>query len=277
MGLIRGGLLTLAVILLFVSLFAMNTFWTISSSLEYEVIKPELVSVVNDIIRNQTSVASEMDEAVDEMRVICLEDVEVVRTFGDEEYSFPCEVLSQGSEAVITYAVSSLVEKKYYQEYDCYFWECSYTPPYHLVSAKAQDYWNGWFYWSLILSLVFAAMIFFLVENKHNFPLVLGGVIIISALPFAKVSWLLSLLGHWDFLHFFVLFFSKAYNVFLIMLVAGIISLGIGIVLKFLGIGQFLVGLLGKDKSGEISVDEEDSEEEAEEEIKEKKAKKKGK
>jgi len=277
MGLIRGGLLTFGCILLFLSLFAMNTFWTISMSLDYDVIKPELVSVVGEIIRNQTSVASDMDNAIGGMLIICLNNTEVVQEFGGEVYTFPCETVNQGSEAIITYAISSLVEKKYYQEYNCSFWECSYTPPYHFVSAKAQSYWNGWFYTSLILSLIFAAMLFFLVENKHNFPFVIGGLVIISVLPFAKVSWLLSLLGHWEFLQFFALFFSKSYNVFVTMLIIGIVSLGIGVVLKFLGIGEFITGLFGKNKSGKVSVDEEEEDSEEDEEAEERKTKKKGK
>lgn len=261
MGLLRGGLLTFVSILLFLSLFAMNSTWTISMSLKYDNIKTELIPVISDIIRNQSTIAEEMDVAVEGMQIICLENVEVVQKFGEDTYTFPCEVVNQGSEAVITYAITSLVEDKYYQEYDCNFWECSYTPPYHLVSAKAQSYWGGWFYWSLLLSLVLAAVIFFLVENKNNFPFVVGGLLVISALPFAKVSWLLSLLGYWDFLQFFVLFFSKATTVFLFSFITGIVLLGIGVVLKFLGIGKFIGGLFGGGKKGQVAIEKEESSE----------------
>jgi len=283
MGLIRGGLLTFVSILLFLSLFAMNSFWTISTSLEYDVLKPELVSVVSDVIRNQTSDASDMDDALAGMQRLCLNNTEITQKFGDNVFTLPCETVNQGSEAVITYAITSLVEEKYYEEYNCSFWECSYTPPYHLVSAKAQSYWNGWFYIALMVSLALAAAAFFLLEDRNNLPILLGGLLILSALPFARVSWLLSLLGYWDFLQFFALFFSQAYGVFLISFIIGILLLGVGLVLKFLEIGKFINKLFRSDKKGEISGEEESSEstqslareEEIEQEVKQKKKKSK--
>jgi len=257
MGLIRGGLLTFAAILLFLSLFSVGIFWTISMSLKYDNIKTELIPIISDVIRNQSTIAEEMDNSVGGMQALCVNQTEVVQKFGDDVYTFPCETINQGSEAVITYAITYLLEQKYYQEYDCRFWECSYTPPYHFVSAKAQIYWGGWFYWSLLASLALAAAIFFLVENKHNFPFVLGGLMIISSSILLLVPWFLSLLGYWDFLQFFVVFFSKSYTVFITMFVSGVIILGIGVVLKFLGIGEFIGKLFGKDKKGEVAVEDE--------------------
>ncbi len=277
MGLIRGGLLTFACILLFLSLFSMNTFWTFSMSLKYDNVKTELVSIISDTIRNQTNTAEEMDNALAGMQRTCINQTEIVQMFGEETYTFPCEIVNQGSEAVITYAVTSLVEEKYYQEYDCKLWQCSYTPPYHLVSAKAQSYWSNWFYLSILVSLALAVAIFFLVENRNNFPFIVGIILVISSSLLLLVPWLISLLGYWDFLKIFVLFFSKSYLVFLISFVLGIILLGVGLVLKFLGIGKFINNLFGGDKSGEVAVDKEQLKQEIKQEIKEESKKKKKK
>jgi len=269
MGMIRGALLTFVAVLLFVSLFSMNTTWTIAKSLKYDNIKPELITVINDVIRSQTTVASSIDSNLKNMQLICQNNTEIVQKFEDEVYTIPCDVVGQGSEAVITYVVSDLVEQNYYKEYDCNFWECSYDPPYHLVSAKAQSYWSGWFYMALLVSILLAVGAFFLIENKRGLPFMLGGLVILSALPFVRVSWLLSLLGTWEFLRFFTVFFSKAYAVFITMFVLGLVLIGIGIVLKFMAFGNFLSKLFGgKSKSGKVAVDKEKLKQEIKEEIK---------
>ena len=55
MGIIRSGLLTIVSILLFLSILSMNSFMTVSMSLDYDVLKPELTSVVQDLVQEQVS------------------------------------------------------------------------------------------------------------------------------------------------------------------------------------------------------------------------------
>ncbi|HJX50273.1 MAG TPA: hypothetical protein VJ438_02310 [Candidatus Nanoarchaeia archaeon] len=267
MGLIRGGLFTLVCVLLFVSLFAMSTLLTISMSLSHDNVQEELVSIVGNQIRNQTSVASDINTDLRDMQIYCADNIQFVKEYNNFVYTFPCEVVFEGSESVVTFAINQFVDDVYYKEYDCNFWDCDFTPPYHLISAKAQSYWTGWFYWSLFISLVLVGLTFVLIEDRKNLPFVIGGLLMISALPFIRVSWLLSLLGYWEFLQFFALFFSKSYSVFLISFVIGILLIGIGLVLKFLGIGKFIGELVGSNKSGKTSIDKEQLKEEIKEEI----------
>ncbi len=255
MGMIRGGLLTLVAILLFLSLFAMNTFGTISMSLDYDSLKPEMTNVVSEIIRDQIDITESIDLSMIGSQLICQNNnTEIVQEFGGKVYTIPCEIISQGSEAVVTYIIGDFVEQVYYDEYDCDFWDCSYTPPYHLVSSKAKSYWSGWFYTALVISLLLAVGGFFLIENKKSYPFMLGGLIFISVLPFAKVSWLLALLGSWEFLSFFTIFFAKAYSVFIIMFILALVLVGVGIVLKFMSIVNFFSRLFGKSKNGKVAV-----------------------
>jgi len=218
-----------------------------SMSLDYDTIKPELVNVINEVIRNQSDAAQQIDNSLQSMQLYCQQGNATEFVHSQDNYVFvvPCDVVGQGSEAVIEFAVNDIVEDSYYQEYDCDFWECSYDPPYHLVSAKAKSYWGSWFYKSLLLSILLAVGAFFLIENRNNFPFLLGLVLIVASLPFVRIIWLLSLLGYWEFLQFFALFFTKAYTVFLVGFITGILCLGIWVVLKFLGIGRFIGKLFG--------------------------------
>lgn len=268
MGLIRGALLTFVAVLLFLSLFAMNSFWTISMSLEFENLKPEMTKVVNEMILENMDSADSIEANIGNMQLLCQNTTEIVQQWEDRVFSIPCEVVDQGSEAIISYIVSDLVEKVYYDDYDCNFWECDFDPPYHFVSAKAQSYWNGWFYTTLIISILLAVGAFFLIENKRSLPFMLAGIIFLSAIPFVRVSWLLSLLGSWEFLSFFTIFFSKAYNVFLVMFILALVLLGVGFVLKFMSVANFFSRLFGKSKSGKVAIDKEALKQEIKEEMK---------
>lgn len=278
MGLIRGGLLTLVSILLFLSLFATNTFLTMSMSLNHNVVKPELISVVNSILINQTNVADDINKNIGWMQLYCKNNSVFTKKISDPEFVFeiPCEVVENGSEAIINYAVNDIVETNYYKKYDCKFWQCEYNPPFYLFSEKAYNYWKGWFYWSLFASLVLIALAFILIEIRSSIPFLLGGILIISSLPFVKIEWLFSLLGSWKFLQFFSLFFSESYKVFLISFISGVLLIGIGIVLKFLGIGDLISKLFRIKKSTKIDKKElkEEIKKEIKGESKEKKAKK---
>lgn len=239
MGLIRGVLFTVVAILLFVSLLAMNTVWSISKSLEYDVIKTEPV-VTNLIIEQFDALFN-----IDEMQLYCQNSTEGFKiTPDDVTFEISCENIFEGADSIMTSLVSQIIESKYYKEYDCNFWQCSFNPPYHLVSEKAKIYWSEWFYTFLAISLILVVINFFLIENKNDYPFILGGLMIISSLIFAKIEWILSFLGDWEFLSIVTVFFSKAYNVFIIMFILGVVLILIGVALKFLGLGQWLLNIL---------------------------------
>jgi hypothetical protein len=239
-------------------------------SLDYENVQQEMTLILDDIVRNQTDMAKNIDEDLGRMQLFCQNNTEFTFQAEDSDYvvTVPCTVVAEGSESIIKYSINQLVEQAYYKEYDCDFWDCSYDPPFHLISLKAKNYWQGLFYWALLTCIVLAVLGFFLIENKKNLPFMLGGLAIIAALPFVRVSWLFSLLGYWDFLQYFTLFFSKAYNVFLINIIIGILLIGIGVVLKFLGIGQLIGKLFGGSKSGSAGVDKKALKEEIKQEMK---------
>ena len=121
MGFIRTALVTIITILLFISLFSAASFLTISMSLNYDVIKPEVHNIVNEIILNQTE---QIDSELAEMQLYCQNNTVFTRDVEEYIIELPCEIINQGSDAIITYVVDDLVEKNYYKEYDCDFRDC---------------------------------------------------------------------------------------------------------------------------------------------------------
>jgi hypothetical protein len=253
MGFFKGGLLTVSVILLFLSLLAMNSFLTISMSLSYDNVKAELGSVVEEIARGEMDLDGQINNNFDELVEHCVNNSEYNLVQGELNMIIPCKVVDQGSEAVVDYGINQLIEEVYYKDYNCDLWDClkeEGDKPFVLVSEKAHDYWQGKFYLCLFLVMVFSVLSFFFVENKNSAPIAVGIPFVIASLPFAKLTWLLSFLAPaGDIMQFFTVFFSKSYIVFLIGLILGIVLIGVGIVLKLLKVGQYVSDKAGKVKN----------------------------
>src|SRR3989339_539853 len=247
MGFIRSILLIGVSILLFLSLFIGNIFLTLSWSLEYETVKPQMISLVEDLANNEGLFES-VNKNFYSMTTYCQNNSEYV--FAQEGYTFviPCENILLGPEEVIKYSIANLVMQMYYEEYDCNFWDCvkSTDKPFVLVSEKAKDYWKSKFYFVLMITIGLIILIFLLAEQKSNFTIILGGLIIFSSLPFMKINSLLALISPESIMNFLPIFFIRSYNVFLIMFIIGLGILILGIGLKFVSIGLNLTNFFSK-------------------------------
>ena len=228
MGVIRGILLVIVSVLLFVVLLAGNVLWTLDKSLDYEVIKPEIISVVKEAIEGEINVNEIIGEEFGKMESYCLNNSEYV--FSDYEsgrvFELPCGVVAQGSDAVVDYAIEDFVEEIYSGQAE----EARFD------FAKLNESVHSYFYIALVVALVLFVLIFFLVEAKSNSFIIVGSLLSISALPFVKIEGFLSWIP-FEFAELFAVFFSKAYTVFLTSLITGLIILAIGIIMKFFGVG----------------------------------------
>jgi len=251
MGFIRGGLFVIASVLLFVLFLAGNTFLTLNLSLTYDNVQQELVSVIKDIVGDEMNLSEKIENDFEVMKLYCENNSEYV--FSQEEHTFviPCEIISEGSDAVIDYGINNLVNEVYYEEYDCNFWDCikDTEAPFFLVSEKAKNYWGEKFYFSLLICLILIILMFFLIENKTNLLIVVGSLLIVSSLPFMRLNWVLSFINE-SLFGFFTIFFSKAHYVFLIVFILGLFVIGFGIILKFFKIGFKISEIANKFSKG---------------------------
>ena len=239
MGFIRGGLVVILSVILFLSFLIGNLIFTMTLSLEYENVNSELTKTVKELIEEQINIDSIIKQTYPMMQLYCENNSEFV--FNEQGYTFiiPCEVVEEGEEAIINYGINYIVEDIYYQEYDCDFLNCfeESEPPFFLISEKAQNYFYNKFYWILVFSIILIAGLFFLVENKTNLPLIVGSLLIISSLLFSKFDWVISFILGNSLLEFIGTFFSQFSRVFLTSMIIGIIILIIGIILKLFVIG----------------------------------------
>jgi hypothetical protein len=157
-------------------------------------------------------------------------------TYGNYSLTLPCQIIENGTDAIIDYGAGYIVDQIYYTEYNCEFWQCvgNSSVPLVLISEKAMDYWRGKFLLLLILSFIIFALIFFISKNRTTTFIVTGGLLIISALPFRKLNWALTFVPE-KLSGIFSVFFTKAHSVFVIMLVIGIVFIILGIISKIFG------------------------------------------
>jgi len=254
MGFFRGGLLIILSILLLSSLLVGNILLVLSTSLEYENVKPAFTSVVGELMQGQLDIAGqdinlteEVDERLEDMQEHCENNSEYVFSYEGQTIVVSCDVISGGTEAIIEEGIGNLVEEYYYKEYECGFWDCFQTEgPMFLISEKAKDYWHSKFYILLIISLVLIVLAFLLVENKRNWPILIGILLIISSLPFLKLESLVASFVSENVASMSVVFFSSAHSIFWTCLIAGIVLIGIGLALHFVKAGTAIAKKLEK-------------------------------
>lgn len=239
MGFLRGGLLVVVSVILFISLLIGNTFLVFSSSLNYENLQTHLGPVIQDIAESQIEVEN-IEEGMDQLKEYCKANQDFVLEQSEYDFSISCsEVLSSDTEKIINNEVNDLLEEIYYKDYDCGFIDCfeEDSIPFFLISEKSQKYFYNKYYYLLLVSIILILSMFFIVENKMNFPIVVGSILVVSSLPFAKLGWLSSISSNKYFIEMMTLFFTSSRKVFLTMLIIGLIAIGIGVGLRFWGLG----------------------------------------
>ena len=209
MGIIRGGAITILGILLLITLFTGNIFATVSGSLEYNQLKLSLTNVSKEVVSNY-NLLNQLEQAKPYIQMYCLTNDKIQFNESGFSLEIPCSVALSGTDTIIEYEVTNLVDQLYYKQYDCEFWQCvkEQSPPLVLISEKSYEYWRAFFYWSIILSVIFFLLIFLVAKNKAT-PFILSGILmIITALPFKNLNWVFSLIPIGEIAKFLSIFFS---------------------------------------------------------------------
>lgn len=270
MGLIRSGIVLTLGSILFMTLFMGNTFLTLSWSLEYDNVQDQMGAVSIQAF-DSFGFRDVIDENYDVMLLFC--ETNPSFKYSTEEFSIdvPCKVINSGLDNVIEYGARQITEDLYYREYNCNFFNCLKEDDgmYVLISEKAYDYWNSKFYLMMVISIILFVLMF-LASTKKNSAFIIAGVLtIVSAVPFKKLDWILKLVPTGDMGEIALAFFTKSYNVFLIMLIIGIGLLVFGIGFSLLGLGVKASNILnklvpGREKKGEIPLQESENKEKRE-------------
>jgi hypothetical protein len=249
MGLVRSGVVMFVSSLIFLSLFVGGIFLTLDWSLEYENLRPNLISFSGNFIDGM-NVSEMIDENYDLMIYYCQINGNESFNFSlmeDFEIEIPCSVIYEGSESIINYGLDNIILELYYKNYDCSFVQCisSMSEPFVLVSEKSWQFFHSKFYLIFVVFVVLFVLMFLLMKRKYSAFTLTGVLMIVVSLFLKNINWLAKLLPDGYVEDLVLIFFSQSHNVFIIMLIVGIVMLLLGVAFEFLGIGVYLAKLFG--------------------------------
>jgi len=239
MGFIRGGLLVVASIILFILFLIGNTFLTLSLSLQYDNVQPQFILIAEDLAEEQIGLLEGFGQEFEFMESYCENNTEFISNQEGYLFEIPCLEVSRGLDSVVEFGIISFVEKAYYQEYNCGFWDCFKETgvPFFLISEKAKDYWENNFWIVFWVSILLILVMLLLIENKFNLLTFVGGLLALSALLFNKLDGLFIRLTSSEYLEFIKIFFSEASTVFWLSLIIGVVILILGIATRLVKYG----------------------------------------
>ncbi|MEK6918100.1 MAG: hypothetical protein AABW51_04080 [Nanoarchaeota archaeon] len=238
MGLIRGVLFVFFSVLFFIALLTTGILLTLSSSLENQNIKTNLANLVSEQINQNYGGFETIQNNLSFIQSYCQNNTDYVFQEAGEVFVISCDVASQGQQAVINNTVSNFIDRSYYKEYSCGFWDCFKQGeiPFFLASKQAYDYWNNKFYFAMLASLILLGLVFLFTHDKTNVPFIVGAFMIIVSLVVLKINALFFIFGG-SISQFIGVFFSQSYPVFLKFLFFGIGIILLGLVLKMFKAG----------------------------------------
>lgn len=243
MGIIRGGLTIFIGIILFLSLLILGAFLTLNMSINQNNIEKNFIPL------SDTFEGSDLNQTVTDAfnngLISCQNSSNYAFTYSEYDINMSCDVIYGGEDAILEGVVDSVVDQIYYKEYNCGFWNCfEKEDTTFLISQKSKDYWGGKAWLFLLISLILAGIIFLLVENKLNWLIFVGSILIVSSfLVFKLESFFASILGFFspiigDYIpQISDIFFGKSFMVFIIFFLIGFIVLAVGISFKFVNLG----------------------------------------
>ena len=250
MGFIRGGLLVIVSVLVFLLFIISAIFLTMGLSLQYKNVQPELSSVVQEISSSEINLTQAVNDNLYLMDLYCENNSQY--NFSQEGYGFviSCDAVHNGTQAIINQTIDNFVHDLYYKQYNCSSLDCfqKYQTPTFLVSQKAMNYWKQKFLFIFSIILILLGAMFFLVKKKYNFFFLSGTLLVIASLIFSKLHVLFSLLSNKIVLSIISIFFVELRKVFLIFLISGIILLILGIFFRLLSIGFKISDFFNKNK-----------------------------
>lgn len=180
-----GSLFTLALILT-VTIFSMIEFTQLGS----------IRNVVSEILESQgreLEISGEGQNALSQFKSQCEreETGSLIFDLGDVEIKCEDVAVLESSADVTGFVSSKIVEKVYFQEYDCDILECverGEQPFPLLITQHANNFYKEIFNYAIIVTIIFGALFVFLTEGLNKRLKGLGFSLLWSSAPFIVFS-----------------------------------------------------------------------------------------
>lgn len=241
MGFFRKSGVGLFTILLIVFLVLAGFFLTFGLSLSYNNVQENVGTFLNENIVPSLNLSDLSFVWAAACKVQNLTKIEFPTDL-DLKIDIPCTKIVAQNTSSNELLVSSFIEDLYYKKYSCeMFFGCfreSKGAPTFMFSEKARFYFMSKFWFFALLALISIVVLFFLVEKKHNFGFLTGGIFVLSAFFFLGINSIASDLAKGELGEHLAglidVFFSGSKSVFSVFVVLGIFLIVVGIVLWIL-------------------------------------------
>lgn len=246
MGLIRGALLIFASVVFFFAVLSSAMFLTISSSLAYSSVQNQTVNIVNQF-SSQINVTQEITNRLPTIINYCKSDGNYSFQYQNNTFKINCSDLNKSISTIINGTINNFIRDTYYANYSCNYWDCfdKYQSTF-LISQKSRNYWQNWFYYSMIALLISGTALFFLVKKKRHLPFVMGTTIIVASLIVLELGNLLGSITNETVSQLVSIFFSKSTYIFIRLLIIGGIIMLIGLAMELFHVEFKIYTLLSK-------------------------------
>lgn len=274
MSFIRKGVLVVFSFLFFLCLLISGLFLVFYLSLDYDSVNAGLNHVVMGLPEGET-ILQEISSQKPMFEIYCLDNSEFSfsNPFTNEVENISCVELLDDTEGFINNRISKTIQKKYYDEYDCGFFDCleKTKDPFSLISKNALNYWKAKFFYSLIALFLLAIIIFLLVENKSNFFILSSLLFAFSSIVLFKLNVIVGII--FDFFRksieigalspslipeIFSLFLSKSSFVFVVFICVAALFLASGVIMKIFGISLWFKWKSESEPDSKINFSEKD-------------------
>ena len=267
MGIIRGAGVVIFSIVLFISLLCGGVCLTLAMSLNYENVQPTVVDLSKELVGQEIDLEGYVNQIQPLLEEYCKNNSEYVFNFEGATLVIPCDLVDQGVDSIIDYAlnesITEIVDEYYYKDYDCNLVECiNQGEPTFFLSKEARDYWMSKFYLFLGISILFVVLIFILMEKKSNWFFLVGALFVGSSLIISRLNsigaaiakaFLVSVselfsgeISQEILQKISGLFFIESKKVFILMLLIGIGLIILGILFKIFKLGLKINNMIEK-------------------------------
>jgi CRISPR/Cas system CMR-associated protein Cmr5 small subunit len=107
MGIIRGGVFVVLCVLFFGTLLVGNFFWTLNSSMDIDVIKPQLMPIISEKISEQVNFNSLVANNIEGMNDYCDVHTNFNYTFEGIFIKIPCRIIKQGEDSTYSFVITN--------------------------------------------------------------------------------------------------------------------------------------------------------------------------
>lgn len=233
MGFLKGLLLSFLSTVLVSFLILGNLSLVIYISTSNANFQDKITEDISNAVLKQHDVESQIQAALPAMKDYCKDHSEILFNSSGFNVNIPCSSVDEGAESVVKTGLEQIIGQEPADGKCDSPINCVLKYKSMIFSEQAVKFWRTTFLVFGFLSLIMLGIMLLIVENKADFPITAGIMILFSSLPLLGIKFMLPYFEN-SILKPIATLFSAAFGVFTGALALGIALVILGFALKFI-------------------------------------------